>query len=102
MSDLQQIPMPQAQPGFEMYVVQMLSAHSSEFESFRRDLLGNGQPGRIQRIESSVTALDTKTALSVSKLYDRIGGISKRAAFLSGGIAGIGFLIGIAVHFWKP
>jgi hypothetical protein len=53
----------------------------------RRELLGNGQPGRVQLIEASVSELDK-----------RVRATEKRMAWYGGGIAVVLALIHSAAH----
>jgi len=55
-------------------IITQLSAIQTEQEAFRRELLGNGQPGRIQRIESDLKELEDSRVRLAWKLGSITGG----------------------------
>lgn len=92
--------MPTSASAYETYVMATLAQHRTEFKSFRQEMLGNGQPGRIQRIESSVTSLGKDSETRFTDVGKTISGVNKRVWLFSGGLATLMFLLGLAAKFW--
>lgn len=95
-----QIPMPLPTSQYESYVMTMLAQHKTSFDNFRQELLGNGQPGRIQRIETSVVALDEKTSKTFETVFSRQSDTNKRVWSFSGGLAVLGAVATLLGKYW--
>lgn len=68
---------------FETQVTTSLASLHEKNDALRVELLGNGQPGRIQRIESEIKEQDKE-----------IAGLNKKVYLFSGGLV-------VASHFLK-
>ena len=71
-----------------------LSALRAAHESFTKELLGNGQPGRIQRIEKSIE----KNKASTIENENRIQKISNRMWYFNGIAVGVLGLFEVLKH----
>lgn len=74
----------------QIYIIQQLaeqtgrlSAIQASQDEFRKSLLGNGQPGRIQLMENEH-----------DKLQAEVSGLHTKLSYFSGGAAVVGFLLG--------
>ena len=79
---------------FEAEVLRSLGALSANVEGLRSELVGNGQPGRIQRNEEQIEKLDTKFDGKFNGLATQIDGINKKTWMFTGGLI-------VASHFLK-
>lgn len=70
-------------------LIKELTATRTEMASFRTELLGNGQPGRIQRIEAAVASTqDEVKALELNNAETK-GKHARLAGYISAGVSTI-------------
>jgi len=67
-----------------------VAAVNTKLADLRQELMGNGQPGRIQRIEQAHEEL--------TKRVDKIKG---RITYAAGVVVGVGAVVEVAVKFLK-
>lgn len=68
-----------------------MGALHAQYDSLHKELLGNGQPGRVQRLEAKVGSLDTTLRRHDEKLAKH----SEKMAFWAGAASIVGIATGI-------
>lgn len=56
-----------------------VAAYHAEHTAFKTDMVGNGQPGRVQRNEASIAALEKHVNKIDKKIWYASGGIAAAA-----------------------
>ena len=91
---------PLGDPSACMNILQQLTEIATQLETFRKELLGNGQPGRVQRVEAAIASLQDrvvkveKSAEASESTDDMRDAIAKNVLYCLVGL-GIGLLIAL-------
>ena len=81
-------------------LVGMTSLHG-KLDSLQSELLGNGQPGRIQRIESEIQTVEARSNTAIQAVSDKANSALIKLAAIGGGIALFVFGFEAYVHLLK-
>ena len=72
---------------------------SEQIDNLHQNLLGNGQPGRIQIIEKTLAEEQISCLSGRKELFPKVDRIEKKQYYAAGVVGGAGFFIGAYIKY---
>ena len=85
-----------------MSILQRLSELSTQLATLNKELLGNGQPGRIQRVESAAAYATNRITMIEAKAEAMGGANTMRDSVIKIGLGSLfTAVVALLIHFFK-